>query len=34
MFATAKQKYDAAVKRVCELNDRGVPVLVGDAPAC
>ncbi|MDB5298319.1 MAG: preprotein translocase subunit SecA [Phycisphaerales bacterium] len=29
MFADAKQKYDAVVKRVLELNDRGVPVLVG-----
>jgi preprotein translocase subunit SecA len=22
-------KYDAAVKRICELNDKGIPVLVG-----
>jgi preprotein translocase subunit SecA len=29
MFDTADEKYDAAVKRVCELNDKGVPVLVG-----
>ena len=29
MFDTADQKYDAAVKRVCDLNDKGVPVLVG-----
>jgi preprotein translocase subunit SecA len=29
MFETADEKYDAAVKRVCELNDKGVPVLVG-----
>jgi preprotein translocase subunit SecA len=29
MFATAAQKYDAAVARVLELNDRGSPVLVG-----
>jgi len=29
MFETADQKFDAAVKRVCELNDKGVPVLVG-----
>ncbi|HZN67412.1 MAG TPA: hypothetical protein VFB66_19140 [Tepidisphaeraceae bacterium] len=29
MFETMDEKYDAAVKRVCELNDKGVPVLVG-----
>ncbi|MGA2231890.1 MAG: hypothetical protein ABSH22_13415 [Tepidisphaeraceae bacterium] len=29
MFDTMDQKYDAVVKRVVELNDRGVPVLVG-----
>jgi preprotein translocase subunit SecA len=29
MFDTMAEKYDAAVKRICELNDIGVPVLVG-----
>ncbi len=29
MFETMSEKYDAAVKRICELNDKGVPVLVG-----
>jgi preprotein translocase subunit SecA len=29
MFDTMEQKYEAAVKRICELNDIGVPVLVG-----
>jgi preprotein translocase subunit SecA len=29
MFDTMDQKFDAAVARVCELNDKGVPVLVG-----
>jgi preprotein translocase subunit SecA len=29
MFESAEQKFESAVKRVCELNDRGVPVLVG-----
>jgi preprotein translocase subunit SecA len=29
MFDTADERYDAVVKRVIELNDRGVPVLVG-----
>ena len=29
MFETSDQKFDAAVRRVCELNDKGVPVLVG-----
>jgi len=29
MFDTMTEKYDAAVKRICELNDIGVPVLVG-----
>jgi preprotein translocase subunit SecA len=29
MFATVDAKYDAIVKRVCELNDKGIPVLVG-----
>ncbi len=29
MFDTAEQKWDAVVKRVMELNDQGVPVLVG-----
>jgi preprotein translocase subunit SecA len=29
MFDTTDAKYDAIVKRVCELNDTGVPVLVG-----
>jgi preprotein translocase subunit SecA len=28
-FDKAKDKYDAIVKRICELNDKGVPVLVG-----
>jgi preprotein translocase subunit SecA len=28
-FDTMDQKYDASVERVCELNDKGVPVLVG-----
>ncbi|MEM8874592.1 MAG: hypothetical protein AAGD32_10070 [Planctomycetota bacterium] len=28
-FATADQKWDAVTKRICELNDKGVPVLVG-----
>jgi preprotein translocase subunit SecA len=29
MFETMAEKYDAVVKRVCELNDKGVPILVG-----
>jgi preprotein translocase subunit SecA len=29
MFETMDQKWSAVVDRVCELNDRGVPVLVG-----
>src|SRR5918999_2142280 len=29
MFDTADEKYSAVVDRVCELNARGVPVLVG-----
>jgi preprotein translocase subunit SecA len=29
MFATMDEKWDAVVKRICELNDKGVPVLVG-----
>ncbi|HEV7299308.1 MAG TPA: hypothetical protein VGN72_08085 [Tepidisphaeraceae bacterium] len=29
MFDTMDQKYDAVVERVIELNDKGVPVLVG-----
>ena len=29
MFETSDAKFDAAVRRVCELNDKGVPVLVG-----
>jgi preprotein translocase subunit SecA len=29
MFDTTEQKYEAVAKRVCELNDRGIPVLVG-----
>jgi preprotein translocase subunit SecA len=29
MFETMGEKYDAVVKRVCELNDKGVPILVG-----
>ena len=29
MFDTAEQKWEAVVKRVCELHDKGVPVLVG-----
>jgi preprotein translocase subunit SecA len=29
MFASMNEKYDAVVTRVCELNDQGVPVLVG-----
>jgi preprotein translocase subunit SecA len=29
MFDTMDEKYDVAVKRICELNDIGVPVLVG-----
>jgi preprotein translocase subunit SecA len=29
MFETMGEKYDAAVKRICELNDKGLPVLVG-----
>jgi preprotein translocase subunit SecA len=28
-FDTMDEKYDASVERVCELNDKGVPVLVG-----
>ena len=29
MFGTADEKWQAVVKRVCELNDKGAPVLVG-----
>ena len=29
MFDTAEQKWQAVVKRVCELNDKALPVLVG-----
>ncbi len=29
MFDTAGEKWDAVVKRVIELNDKGIPVLVG-----
>ncbi|MGF1632537.1 MAG: hypothetical protein ACFCVE_01700 [Phycisphaerae bacterium] len=29
MFTTGEQKWEAVVARVCELNDRGIPVLVG-----
>ncbi len=29
MFDTAEEKWQAVVQRVCELNDKGVPVLVG-----
>lgn len=29
MFNSAEQKWDAVIKRVCELNDKGKPVLVG-----
>jgi preprotein translocase subunit SecA len=29
MFETMNQKWDAVVKRICELNDKGVPILVG-----
>jgi preprotein translocase subunit SecA len=28
-FDTMDQKFDAVVKRVCELNDKGVPILIG-----
>jgi preprotein translocase subunit SecA len=28
-FDTMDEKYDAAVERVCELNEKGIPVLVG-----
>jgi preprotein translocase subunit SecA len=29
MFATMDRKWEATVQRICDLNDRGVPVLVG-----
>ncbi|HEX8325687.1 MAG TPA: hypothetical protein VF595_17415 [Tepidisphaeraceae bacterium] len=29
MFDTTKQKYDAVMERIIELNDKGIPVLVG-----
>ena len=29
MFDTMEEKYDAVVKRVCEINEKGAPVLVG-----
>jgi preprotein translocase subunit SecA len=29
MFETMAEKYDAAIKRICQLNDKGVPILVG-----
>lgn len=28
-FETMDQKYEAAIDRICELNDKGVPILVG-----
>ena len=28
-FATMDQKWEAVVERVCELNDQGVPILIG-----
>ena len=28
-FDTAEQKWDAVVRRICALNDKGIPVLVG-----
>ncbi|MCS7034094.1 MAG: prepilin peptidase, partial [Phycisphaerae bacterium] len=28
-FDTMEEKYEAVVNRICELNDRGVPILVG-----
>jgi preprotein translocase subunit SecA len=29
MFDTMQEKFDAAVRQICELNDKGVPILVG-----
>lgn len=29
MYDTSEQKWDAVIRRVCELNDKGIPVLVG-----
>jgi preprotein translocase subunit SecA len=29
MFDTMDQKWEAVVKRICELNDKGLPILVG-----
>src|SRR5258708_8443938 len=29
IFRTMEQKWDAVVDRICHLNDKGVPVLVG-----
>ena len=29
MFDTANQKWEAVIKRICDLNDKGVPILVG-----
>jgi preprotein translocase subunit SecA len=29
MFDTTEQKWEAVVKRICELNDKGLPILVG-----
>jgi preprotein translocase subunit SecA len=29
MFDTMNEKWEAVVKRICELNDKGVPILVG-----
>ena len=28
-FATMEEKWEAVVERVCELNDKGVPILIG-----
>ncbi len=28
-FSTIEEKYDAVIARVCELNDSGVPILIG-----
>jgi len=29
MFATMDEKWNAVVRRICELNDQGIPILVG-----
>ena len=29
MYETMDEKFDAAVKRICQINDKGVPILVG-----